>query len=60
MFQFFKKRIEHQYPLFDGDEDPLEKSREAHEAFMKSRGESVLGRQDILREVNSEGGLRGG
>ena len=51
VFDFFKERIELQYPLFKGEEDPMEKTREAHEAFMKSRGEMVLGRGDMLKEV---------
>jgi hypothetical protein len=51
VFEFFKRRIEQQYPLFDEVEDPLERSREAHGAFMKSRCESVLGRKQILTEV---------
>ncbi len=50
---FFKERIELQYPLQDMEDDPMLRQREAHEAFMKSRSEVVLGRAKVLKQVNS-------
>ena len=51
VFNFFKTHIDLQYPLYDGEDDPMERTREAHESFMKSRGEMVLGRAGILKDV---------
>ncbi len=48
---FFKERIEFQYPLQDTEDDPMLKQQEAHEAFMKSRSEVVLGRAAVLKQV---------
>ena len=49
--KFFKERIEHQYPLIVGPEDPMLRQWEAHHAFMKNRCEGVLGREDIIQRV---------
>ena len=52
VYDFFKSRIEMQYPLEeDEDLDPYEQSREQHESFMHNRSECVLGRDDVLSQV---------
>jgi hypothetical protein len=53
VFEFFKKRIEMAYPLDEGVHDVLESQRAAHEIFLDSRGQTVLGREEILDEVQS-------
>jgi len=49
---FFKKRIDDQYPLLTVEEDVTLRSRKQHEAFMLAKAELVLGRDDILSEVS--------
>ena len=51
VFEFFKKRISEQYPLHKGQLDPYMQVLEQHESFMKNRCESVLGRDEILNQV---------
>ncbi len=51
VFNFFKSRIEMQYPLSEGKMDPYQASKEQHESFMKNRCTSVLGRDDVLQQV---------
>ncbi|XP_022087926.1 telomerase protein component 1-like [Acanthaster planci] len=51
VFEFFKRRIEAQYPLVDASQDPYQQAKEAHESFLKSRGQSVLGRNAILEKI---------
>jgi len=48
---FFKKRIEEQYPPLTVEEDTALRSRKQHEAFMIAKAESVLGRENILSQV---------
>ena len=52
VLNFFKERIAEQYPLLEAKDNPLERQREAHEAFMTSKAESVLGRDGVIKEVN--------
>ncbi|CAH1783141.1 unnamed protein product, partial [Owenia fusiformis] len=53
VFEFFKRRIEQQYPLMDKEsEDPFERIRQKHEAFMKSNAAVVIGRDDVLKKVD--------
>ncbi|XP_033637129.1 telomerase protein component 1-like [Asterias rubens] len=51
VFEFFKMRVEAQYPLMDESQDPYQQAREAHESFLKSRCTSVLGRNAILEKI---------
>ncbi|XP_077863332.1 telomerase protein component 1-like, partial [Saccoglossus kowalevskii] len=51
VFNFFKTRINEQYPLDDTKLDSYQQSKEAHESFMKSRAQMVLGRDDILQKI---------
>ncbi|XP_022100079.1 telomerase protein component 1-like [Acanthaster planci] len=51
IFEFFKKRIDDQYPQQDTELDPYQLAREAHESFMKNRGALVLGRNSALEKV---------
>ncbi|CAH1244024.1 TEP1 [Branchiostoma lanceolatum] len=51
VLEFFKDRISMQYPLDDTPADPYQRQREAHESFMKNRAEVVLGRDQVLREI---------
>ena len=51
VYDFFKERIEMQYPLDEGKLDPYQAVKEQHESFMKSRCTVVLGRDEILAEV---------
>lgn len=51
VYDFFKSRIEHQYPLDPTPEDPLEAQKTAHESFLDTRGQVVLGRDKILDEI---------
>ncbi|CAH1785090.1 unnamed protein product [Owenia fusiformis] len=54
VFDFFKNRIEHQYPLADKEsEDPYERIKEKHEAFMKASSAVVIGRDETLEKVNN-------
>jgi len=48
---FFKKRINEQYPPLTVEEDITLRSKNQHEAFMMAKAESVLGRDGILKEV---------
>ena len=54
MFEFFQKRIAMQYPLIEDDDDsnPFTQTRDAHEAFLKSRSESVIGRDSVLQQAS--------
>ncbi|XP_071495043.1 telomerase protein component 1-like [Diadema antillarum] len=51
VFEFFQERISEQYPLIDMNLDPYQQAKEAHESFLKSRGGTVLGRVDILEQI---------
>ncbi|XP_071951905.1 telomerase protein component 1-like isoform X2 [Antedon mediterranea] len=51
VFQFFKTRIEEQYPLEEKTTDPYRQIMESHESFMRNRSASVLGRNDILEQI---------
>ena len=51
VFEFFKKRIADQYPAIEVDPNPYLQAKEQHESFMCNKAETVLGRDDILREV---------
>ncbi|CAH1785089.1 unnamed protein product [Owenia fusiformis] len=54
VFDFFKNRIEHQYPLADKEsEDPYERIKEKHEAFMKASSAVVIGRDETLERVDN-------
>lgn len=54
VFTFFKRRIESQYPIEKRKSvDIFTKRKEQHEAFMQSRSEDVLGRDDVLKQVES-------
>lgn len=53
VFDFFKDRIENQYPLDPTPEDPLEAQRTAHESFVDTRGQVVLGRDKILEDIHN-------
>ncbi|XP_074616453.1 TPR repeat-containing protein DDB_G0287407-like [Acropora palmata] len=53
VFEFFRNRIEHQYPLDPTPEDPLEAQKTAHESFLDTRGQVVLGRDKILEEIDN-------
>ena len=44
-------RIELQYPMYTIPDDPLERQREQQEAFMKSRTDFLLGRDEIIHKV---------
>jgi hypothetical protein len=50
---FFKDRIGVQYPLEKVTTDPFAAAYEAHESFMRSRSENLVGRQNIMDEVRS-------
>lgn len=52
VFEFFKKRIEAQYPAPEINSDPYVIMKENQEAFMKNRAKSLLGREDIINQVN--------
>ena len=54
MFEFFQKRIAMQYPLVEDDDDSnlFTQTRDAHEAFLKSRSESVIGRDSVLQQAS--------
>jgi len=51
VYDFFKERIEELYPLDPSPEDPLQVQREAHETFLDSRSQCVLGRDKILSQI---------
>ncbi|RDD44594.1 Telomerase protein component 1 [Trichoplax sp. H2] len=51
VIEFFKRQISHQYPLDDSPMDKLEVIREAHEVFLNTRSSTVLGRDDILDQI---------
>jgi len=52
VFEFFQKRIAMQYPLVEEtDSDPFTHTRDALEAFLKSRSETVIGRDDVLQKA---------
>ncbi|XP_074662841.1 TPR repeat-containing protein DDB_G0287407-like [Tubulanus polymorphus] len=52
VFEFFKDRIERQYPLLDATEaDIYQSQKEAVEAFMKQRSSIVLGRTDTIKTI---------
>ena len=52
VFEFFKNRIEQQYPLtIKETNDPYEVIRDKHESFMKSSAGVLIGRDDILNQV---------
>nr|XP_054764277.1 telomerase protein component 1-like isoform X2 [Lytechinus pictus] len=53
VYDFFLKRIEEQYPLLETNLDPYQTVKEAHESFLKSRGGSVLGRNEILEQIQT-------
>jgi len=49
--EFFKKRINEQYPMVTVEQDLTLRSGNQHEAFMTTKAEVVLGRDDILSQV---------
>ncbi|XP_028414822.1 telomerase protein component 1-like isoform X3 [Dendronephthya gigantea] len=51
VYEFFKTRIEEQYPLDPTPEDPLEAQRTAHESFLDIRSQCVLGRDGVLAKI---------
>ena len=51
VFEFFKKRIELQYPIHQDHLDPLVIVKESHESFLENKADGVLGRINILQEV---------
>lgn len=51
VLNFFKERIEKQYPIVDTVPDEFEDFKYNHDAFMTSRSEMVFGRKEILEEV---------
>ena len=51
VFDFFKRKIDEQYPLEEKQQDPSQHTKEQHEAFMKSRCNDVFGRDDVLKQV---------
>ncbi|KAI8507535.1 Telomerase protein component 1 [Branchiostoma belcheri] len=51
VFEFFTQRIGEQYPLEEIQTDPYKQQEEAHEAYMKNKGDLVLGRDFILQEI---------
>ena len=53
MFNFFKSRIEEQYPPLTVEEDVAQRSKKQHEAFMIAKAEIVLGRDNILQKVSA-------
>merc|ERR1719494_810557 len=53
VFSFFKSRIEELYPLDPSPEDPLQVQREAHETFLDSRSQTVLGRDKMLEQIDN-------
>eukprot|EP00794_Sanderia_malayensis_P017020 gene17020-18734_t len=52
VYDFFLQRIENLYPLDPSPEDPLQVQREAHETFLDSRSQCVLGRDQILHQIH--------
>ena len=52
VFDYFKDRIAEQYPLEEKHQDPYQHTKEQHEAFMKSRCNNVVGRDDVLKRVS--------
>ena len=52
VYDFFKGRIEELYPLDPSPEDPLQVQREAHETFLDSRSQCVLGRDKLITQVS--------
>ena len=52
VFDFFATRVEHLFPLDTTLNNPLEIQRDAHEMFLDSRAQSVLGRDHILKQVS--------
>lgn len=53
VYDFYHNRIEEQYPLLETNLDPYQSTKEAHESFLKSRGGSVLGRNEILEQIQA-------
>ena len=51
VFDFFKRRIAEQYPLEEMHQDAYQHTKGQHEAFMKSRCNDVVGRDDVLKQV---------
>jgi len=52
VFEFFQKRIAMQYPLVeDTDTNPFTLTRDAHEAFLKSRCDTVIGRDSVVQQA---------
>jgi len=51
VYDFFKGRIEELYPLDPSPEDPLQVQREAHETFLDSRSQCVLGRDKLITQI---------
>ncbi|XP_030853082.1 TPR repeat-containing protein DDB_G0287407-like [Strongylocentrotus purpuratus] len=53
VFDFSKMAVAEQCPMDESRRlDPYEQDKEAHESFMKSRSSSLLGRKDILEEID--------
>ena len=53
IYDFFKKRIDEQYPLEEGELDPYLLRKEQHEAFMKNRCQTVVGRESMIKMVSN-------
>jgi nephrocystin-3 len=51
VLNFFKDRIEKQYPIVLVETDVFEDFKYHHDAFMTSRSDMVFGREDILKEI---------
>ncbi|XP_057298417.1 TPR repeat-containing protein DDB_G0287407-like isoform X1 [Hydractinia symbiolongicarpus] len=53
VYDFFKTRIEELYPLDPSPLDPLQVQKEAHETFLDSRSQCVLGRDKIIEQIKN-------
>lgn len=54
VYEFFKEKIEIQYPPIKNIIlDSLSKKKQQHESFMKSRCEDILGRDEILMQIEN-------
>jgi len=51
--EFFKRRINEQYPPLTVEEDITVRSRKHHEAFMLMKADKVFGRDSILSKVSA-------
>ncbi|ESO07015.1 hypothetical protein HELRODRAFT_171053 [Helobdella robusta] len=52
VLEFFKKRIDEDYPLANNERmNKMDEDLNQHDAFMQSRANLVLGRQDTLKKI---------